>query len=119
MAKADARRFVAWPRTLAVLDAVIDGSNPQEPVQGYFPGDDLFTPFERARGLPLGNLTSQWPGNGVMNPLDHWVNQAGPGTPWAPCRLGAFGCGGGGCFLPTQGRCATRSCGCRASRQSS
>ena len=75
VAKADARRFVACPRTLAVLDAVIDGSNPQEPVQGYFPGDDLFTPFERARGLPLGNLTSQWLGNVVMNPLDHWVKE--------------------------------------------
>ena len=75
VAKADARRFVACPRTLAVLDAVIDGSNPQEPVNGYFPGDDLFTPFERRRGLPLGNLTSQWLGNVVMNPLDHWVKE--------------------------------------------
>ena len=69
VAKAEVRRFVACPRTLAVLDAVIDGSNPQEPVTGYFPGDDLFTPFERRRGLPLGNLTSQWLGNVVMNPL--------------------------------------------------
>lgn len=73
--KADARRFVACPRTLAVLDAVIDGSNPQEPVTGYYPGDDLFTPFERRRGLPLGNLTSQWLGNVVLNPLDHWVKE--------------------------------------------
>lgn len=75
VAKADARRFVACPRTLAVLDAVIDGSNPQEPVDTYFPGDDLFTPFARRRGLPLGNLTSQWLGNVVMNPLDHWVKE--------------------------------------------
>ena len=75
VAKADARRFVACPRTLAVLDAVIDGSNPQEPVYGYYPGDDLFTPHERQRGLPLGNLTSQWLGNVVMNPLDHWVKE--------------------------------------------
>lgn len=73
--KADTRRFVACPRTLAVLDAVIDGSNPQEPVNGYYPGDDLFTPFDRRRGLPLGNLTSQWLGNLVMNPLDHWVKE--------------------------------------------
>ena len=75
VAKADARRFVACPRTLAVLDAVIDGSNPQEPVYGYYPGDDLFTPHLRRRGLPLGNLTSQWLGNVVMNPLDHWVKE--------------------------------------------
>ena len=26
----------------------------------YFPGDNLFTPFERRRGLPIGNLTSQF-----------------------------------------------------------
>ncbi len=75
VAKADARRFVACPRTLAVLDAVIDGSNPQEPVPAYYPGDDLFTPHERRRGLPLGNLSSQWLGNVVLNPLDHWVKE--------------------------------------------
>ncbi len=75
VAKADARRFVACPRTLALLDAVIDGSNPQEPVAAYFPGDDLFTPHERRRGLPLGNLTSQWLGNVVMNPLDHFIKE--------------------------------------------
>ncbi len=75
VAKSDVRRLVACPRTLAVLDAVIDGSNPQELVNGYFPGDDLFTPFERRRGLPLGNLTSRWLGNLVMNPLDHWVKE--------------------------------------------
>ena len=36
--------------TQAVLDRIVDGSNPQEPVNLYYPGDDLFTPLERRRG---------------------------------------------------------------------
>jgi len=39
----------------------------------YFEGDDLFTPFERVRGLPLGNQTSQFFANVYLNPLDHFV----------------------------------------------
>lgn len=73
--KADLRRRVACPDTLWLLDSIIDGSNPQEPVNHYFPGDDLFTPFERPRGLPIGNLTSQWFANIYLNPLDHYVKE--------------------------------------------
>ena len=54
--KADLRQRIACRRTLAVLDRIIDGSNPQEPVHLYYAGDDLFTPYERRRGLPIGNL---------------------------------------------------------------
>lgn len=75
VAKADLRRHIGCPRTLALLDRIIDGSNPQEPVHHYFPGDDLFTPWQRRRGLPLGNLTSQFLGNLVLNPLDHHVRE--------------------------------------------
>lgn len=39
----------------------------------YFPGDDLFTPFERRRGLPLGNQTSQFFANVYLNALDQFV----------------------------------------------
>ena len=56
--KADLRRRIACRRMLAVLDRIIDGANPREPVRCYYPGDDLFTPYERRRGLPIGNLTS-------------------------------------------------------------
>ena len=59
MLKTDLHRRIACRRTLAVLDRIVDASNPQEPVNLYYPGDDLFTPFERRRGLPIGNLTSQ------------------------------------------------------------
>ena len=39
----------------------------------WFPGDDLFTPIERRRGLPLGNQTSQFFANVYLDPLDHFV----------------------------------------------
>lgn len=41
----------------------------------YYPGDDLFTPLERRRGLPIGNLTSQLFGNVYLNPLDHFIKE--------------------------------------------
>jgi hypothetical protein len=52
---------------------IIDASDPQEPVIAYFPGDTLFTPFERPRGLPLGNQTSQFFSNLYLNRFDHFV----------------------------------------------
>jgi len=43
-------------------------------VNGYFPGDDLFA-VERPRGLPIGNLTSQFWGNVYLDQLDHFVKR--------------------------------------------
>jgi hypothetical protein len=40
----------------------------------YFPGDDLFA-VHRERGLPIGNLTSQFWANCLMNPFDHFVKR--------------------------------------------
>ena len=54
--KADLRRRIACPRTLALADRIIDGSNPQEPVIQYYPGDDLSTPYERRRGVASQRL---------------------------------------------------------------
>jgi len=73
--KADLRRRIACAPTLALLDAVIDGSNAQEPVALYFPGDDLFSPDSRRRGLPIGNLTSQFFANVYLDGLDHFVKE--------------------------------------------
>jgi len=41
----------------------------------YFAGDTLFTPVERRRGIPIGNLTSQFFANVFLNPLDHLVKE--------------------------------------------
>ena len=69
------RRRVACPRTLALADRIVDGSNPQEPVLLHFPGDDLFTPHRRRRGLPIGNVTSQFFANVYLDGLDHFCKE--------------------------------------------
>jgi retron-type reverse transcriptase len=40
----------------------------------WFPGDDLFAAL-RPRGLPIGNLTSQFWANCYLNPFDHFVKR--------------------------------------------
>lgn len=40
----------------------------------WFPGDDLFA-INRPRGLPIGNLTSQFWANCYLNPFDHFVKR--------------------------------------------
>jgi retron-type reverse transcriptase len=69
------RRVIADARTLWLIDLIIDGSNPQELVIDYFPGDDLFAPIGRKKGLPIGNLTSQFFANVYLNPFDHFVKE--------------------------------------------
>jgi retron-type reverse transcriptase len=69
------RRRIRCERTLWLLDAIIDGSKPQEPVHRYYPGDDLFTPWARRRGLPIGNLTSQFFANVYLDGLDHFAKE--------------------------------------------
>lgn len=66
-------RKVKCRRTLELAAAIVAASNPQEPAERYFPGDDLFTPYERRKGLPIGNQTSQWFANFYLDPLDHFV----------------------------------------------
>ncbi|MEQ1618764.1 MAG: RNA-directed DNA polymerase [Terricaulis sp.] len=73
--KNDLRRRLSCERTLWLLDTIIDGSNPQEPVHLHFPGDDLLSPLERRRGLPIGNLTSQFLANLYLDPLDHFCTE--------------------------------------------
>jgi hypothetical protein len=41
----------------------------------WFAGDDLFTPSERRRGLPLGNQTSQFFSNVYLDPVDHFAKE--------------------------------------------
>lgn len=65
------RRRIKDCRLLALMDGIVDRANPQEEVTEWFPGDDLFSPAERRRGLPIGNLTSQWFANWYLDGLDH------------------------------------------------
>ncbi len=76
--KAKFRGLIKDRRVLELMDLVVDSSNLQEPVQMWFAGDTLWTPLVRRRGLPIGNLTSQWFGNWYLNALDYFVtNQIG------------------------------------------
>ena len=53
----------------------MDSSNPQEYVCEYFQGDDLLTSLNRTRGIPIGNLTSQFFANIYLNGFDHFVKE--------------------------------------------
>ena len=66
-------RVIHCPDTLRLIELIIASSNPREEVLHYFPGDTLFTPHQRRRGLPLGNQTSQFFANVYLNPLDHMI----------------------------------------------
>ena len=50
------------------------GALPENREPAYFPGDDLFAPL-RPRGLPIGNLTSQFWANVFLNSFDHFVRR--------------------------------------------
>ena len=73
--KQEIRWKIADPDTLWLIDTIIDGSNEQEFVYDTFPGDDLFGPLKRRKGLPLGNLTSQFFANLFLNRFDHFVKE--------------------------------------------
>lgn len=73
--KGQFRRLFKDRRLLDLMDLIVDeGENP-EPAAAYFPGDDLFTPWERRRGLPIGNLTSQLFANLYLDGFDHWIKE--------------------------------------------
>jgi retron-type reverse transcriptase len=65
------RRMIKDRNVLALMDLIVDSSNAQDPTREWFEGDDSYNPLERRRGLPIGNLTSQWFANWMLNDLDH------------------------------------------------
>ncbi len=69
------RRKLKCFDTLWLIDTIIDNSNEQLPIIEHFPGDELLTPLERRRGLPIGNLTSQFFANIYLNGFDHFVKE--------------------------------------------
>ncbi len=68
-------RKIKCPDTLWLIDTIIDNSNEQLPIVEYFMGDELLTPLQRRRGLPVGNLTSQFFANVYLNGFDHFVKE--------------------------------------------
>lgn len=73
--KAMIAQRVKCSHTLNLISTIIDHSNTQEILLNYFVGDDLFTPVTQKKGLPMGNLTSQFFANLYLSPFDHFVKQ--------------------------------------------
>jgi RNA-directed DNA polymerase len=70
-------RHIADPDVLWLADRILEsgiGVFSEEYEMIYFPGDDLFA-IHRPRGLPIGNLTSQFWANCYLNPFDHFVQR--------------------------------------------
>jgi retron-type reverse transcriptase len=69
------RQKIKCKQTLWLVDTIIDSSNDQIPAAFHFSGDDLLAPLSRRRGLPIGNLTSQFFANVYLNGFDHFVKE--------------------------------------------
>ena len=70
-------RTIADARVLKLCDTILasgEGIQAEEYRMVYFPGDDLFA-ASRPRGLPIGNLTSQFWANVYMNALDQFIKR--------------------------------------------
>jgi retron-type reverse transcriptase len=62
---------IACPGTLWLLDRILANGASHGAALDAFPGDTVLTPLERPRGLPIGNLTSQFLANLHLDALDH------------------------------------------------
>ena len=69
------KRKIKCRDTLWLIKTIIDGSNKQDTIINYFAGDNLFEPFAKRRGIPIGNLTSQFFANIYLNDLDHYAKE--------------------------------------------
>lgn len=70
-------RKIADRDLLWLIDCILESGNgvlSEEYEMVYFPGDDL-SAASRPRGLPIGNLTSQFWANVYLNPFDHFVKR--------------------------------------------
>jgi len=67
------RHLIGCEGTLWLLERILaNGAEPPCAID-VFPGDTLLTPLERPRGLPIGNLTSQFLANVHLDGFDHSI----------------------------------------------
>lgn len=66
-------RRISCRRTMELFQRILASWTSSEAPIHWFDGDDLFTPVEHPRGLPIGNLTSQFLSNVVLDRVDHVV----------------------------------------------
>ena len=70
-------RKITDPRVLWLADKIMQSGSGvlgDEYDMTYFDGDDLLA-ASRPRGLPIGNLTSQFWANCYLNPFDHFIQR--------------------------------------------
>lgn len=70
-------RIIRDDRMLQLITLVIDSGREvpdAEAPRFVFPGDDLFSQL-RPRGLPIGNLTSQFFANVYLDSMDHFIRE--------------------------------------------
>ena len=75
--RAKLARHIDDAQVLGLADLILasgEGIDAGQPGPGYFPGDDLFAAC-RPRGLPIGNLTSQFWSNVYLNDFDWFVRR--------------------------------------------
>ena len=68
-------RRLRCPRTMGLVKKIVASHTAASSSCAYFPGDNLFTPYQRPRGLPIGNLTSQLFANLYLDGFDHYVKE--------------------------------------------
>jgi hypothetical protein len=71
------RRTIRDERLMALIEQIVAsgaGVLADEATPRYFPGDDLFS-LLRPTGLPIGNLTSQFFANVLLDQVDHFVKE--------------------------------------------
>lgn len=82
--KEKCHHYLKDPFLLRLLEQIIDNGpiNNDADVVIYYPGDDIFSPATRQKGIPIGNLTSQFFANLYLNEFDHWIKET--------CRCRAY-----------------------------
>ncbi len=72
------RRRIADRQVLGLIEAILatgDDALGADVAPAWFGGDDLLGAL-RPRGLPIGNLTSQFFANVLLDPMDHYVKES-------------------------------------------
>jgi retron-type reverse transcriptase len=67
-------RKIKCPDTLWLVKKIIRSRESDREAE-YFRSDDLFAPVHRRKGIPIGNLTSQFFANLYLNDFDHFVKE--------------------------------------------
>jgi len=72
------KKKIVDTKLIYLIQKIVDsgkGLSDSETPIFWFYGDDLFTPITRFKGLPIGNVTSQFFANVFLNELDWFIKQ--------------------------------------------